>query len=130
MAQHPIELILVRHLATRLAVPVFIVDAAGDMVYFNEPAEEVLGRRFDEIRLMPYEEWSTAFQPTVAGRALAPEEGPLAVALHRAVPAHMSLGIVGGDGLERSIEVTAFPIIAPVDRLVGAVAMAWEADDR
>ncbi|HEX2221895.1 MAG TPA: PAS domain-containing protein, partial [Candidatus Limnocylindria bacterium] len=63
MAQQPIELILMRHLASRLAVPVFIVDAAGDMVYFNEPAERVLGRRFNEVREMPFDQWTTAFLP-------------------------------------------------------------------
>ncbi|MFO7533987.1 MAG: hypothetical protein R6W93_16140 [Candidatus Limnocylindrales bacterium] len=43
MAQQPVELILVRHLASRLAVPVFVVDPSGDLVYFNEPAPAIPG---------------------------------------------------------------------------------------
>lgn len=128
MAQQPVELILVRHLASRLAVPVFVVDPAGDLVYFNEPAERVLGRRFDEIRVMSFDEWTTAFVPAAAGRALAVEELPLVVAVRRSMPAHSRMTIVGGDGVRRGIEVTAFPIIGPNDQLIGAVAMFWEAE--
>jgi PAS domain-containing protein len=130
MAQQPVELILVRHLASRLAVPVFVVDPSGDLVYFNEPAERVLGRRYDAIRFMPFEEWTTAFVPAAAGRTLAVEELPLVVALRKAIPAHSRFDIISGDRVRRTIEVTAFPIIAPTERLLGAVAMFWETDER
>jgi PAS domain-containing protein len=126
MAQQPIELILVRHLASRLAVPVFVVDAAGDLVYFNEPAEGVLGRRFEEIQAMPFEEWTTAFAPASGPRRLAVEELPLVIALRQRVPAHRRFEITGGDAVKRSIEVSAFPITTPPERLIGAVAMFWE----
>ena len=128
MAQHPVELILVRHLATRLAVPVFVVDAVGDLVFFNEPAERVLGRRFNEILVMPFEEWTTAFLPSASGRLLPAEEIPLVIALRQGIPVHGPVDIVGGDGVQRTIEVTAFPLIAPTDTVIGAVAMFWEAD--
>ena len=48
MAQQPIELILFRQLATTLAVPVFLVDERGDLVFLNEAAERLLGVRFDD----------------------------------------------------------------------------------
>jgi PAS domain-containing protein len=93
----PVELILVRHLASRLAIPVFVVDAAGDLVYFNEPAERVLGHRFDEIRAMPFDEWTTAFVPASEGRQLAIDELPLVISLRRGVPAHRAMDIVGSE---------------------------------
>lgn len=126
MSQQPIELILVRHLGSRLVVPVFLVNEAGDLVYFNEPAERVLGRRFDEIRSMPFEEWTTAFAPSTGGQAMAVDELPLVIALRKRVPAHSRLDIVGGDGVHRTIEVTAFPLVTPPDSETGAVAMFWE----
>src|SRR5215510_11729493 len=49
MAQRDISLILMRQLASGLAVPTLIVDAAGDLLFFNEPAELLLGQRFDEV---------------------------------------------------------------------------------
>ena len=48
MAQLPIELILLRQLASGLA-PMFVVDAAGDLLFVNEPAERLLGVRFAEL---------------------------------------------------------------------------------
>jgi PAS domain-containing protein len=122
----PVELILIRHLASRLAVPVFVVDAAGDLVFFNEPAEAVLGRRFEEIRSMPFEDWSTAFLPSDADPGLAVDDLPLVVALRQGVPVHRTLDIQGGDGRRRTIEATAFPLLATGGEMVGAVAMFWE----
>jgi PAS domain-containing protein len=122
----PIELILVRHLASRLAVPVFVVDQSGDLVFFNEPAEAVLGRRFEEIRWMPFDDWTTAFLPSEGDHPLAVEDLPLVIALRRAVPAHRTFEIQGGDGQERTIETTAFPLLATGGELVGAVAMFWQ----
>ena len=130
MAQQPVELILVRHLASRLAVPVFVVNDDGDLVYFNEPAERVLGRRFDEIRSMPFEEWTTAFLPSDAGRPMAADELPLVVALRQSTPTHRRLEIAAADGVIRTIEVTAFPIVDASDRTLGAVAMFWESESK
>lgn len=127
MAQQPIELILARHLASRLAVPVFIVDAAGDMVYYNGPAGDVLGRPFDEINVMRFADWTTAFMPSSGGRPVELEEIPLVRALWKSTPVHGPLEIVGADGVTRPIEVTAFPIVPPTGGVLGAVAMFWEA---
>lgn len=129
MPQQPVELILLRHLASRLAVPVFVIDPDGDLIYFNEPAEAVLGRRFEEIRVMPFAEWTTAFAPSAHGRPLGAEELPLVVSLRRSIPAHGRVDIVSGKGQPRTIEVTSFPIVAPDSRLLGAVAMFWEPPD-
>ena len=128
MSQQPIELILLRHLATRLAVPVFIVDAAGDMIYFNEPAERVLGHRYDEIRRMPFDEWTTAFQPRGGETPLPVNELPLVTALRRGRPAHREITITDGEGNSRRIGVSAFPVEAGAGERVGAVAMFWELD--
>jgi len=121
----PIELILIRHLASRLAVPVFVVDRAGDLVFFNEPAEGVLGRRFEEIRSMPFDDWTTAFLPP-GDDAIAVDDLPLVVALRRGVPAHRTFDIQAADGAKRTIEATAFPLLATGGEMVGAVAMFWE----
>jgi PAS domain-containing protein len=126
MAQQPIELILVRHLASRLAVPVFVVDATGDMVYFNGPAGDVLGRPFDEINVMRFDDWTTAFRPTSRGRALDVDDIPLVRALRQSTPVHGPLEILGADGVTRPIEVTAYPIVPPSGEVLGAVAMFWE----
>jgi len=47
VAQPEIELILTRRLAT-WSCRSFVVDLEGTMIYLNEPAETILGRRYEE----------------------------------------------------------------------------------
>jgi PAS domain-containing protein len=129
MSQKPIEVILTRQLAGYLAMPVFMVDAEGNLVFYNEPAERVLGRRFDETGPMPAGEWGTVFIPAdERGAALAPDALPLMVALRERRPAHGSLWIHALDSVPRHIEVTAFPLIGQTQETLGAVAIFWEAE--
>ncbi len=124
MAQEPIELILFRQLSSSLAIPIFIVDANGDMAYFNEAAEQLLGVRLDEIDEMPFAAWTTAFTSGDDGSA---DDLPLVRAIHGRRPAHGDVTITGGDGVIRRLEVSAFPLEGARGRFIGAVAMFWEA---
>ena len=82
-SQKEIELILARQLASSLAMPIFIVDPQGTLIYYNEPAEGILGRHFEETGEMPVQEWSTLFKPTdETDKPLAPESLPLVIALN------------------------------------------------
>jgi len=122
----PIELILMHQLAGSLALPIFVVDPAGDLLFYNEPAEALLGRRFDEAGPMPAAEWSTAFsQRDDDGAAIAPHDLPLMIALHRRRPAHRTFWITGGDGVAHRVGVTAFPLEALRGEHLGAVAIFW-----
>jgi PAS domain S-box-containing protein len=123
----PIELILVRQLAQRLAVPTFLVDAEGTMVFFNEAAEQVLGRRYDEAGKMPFEEWTSIFAVRDSdGQPLDIDQLPLVRTLRANRPAHERFDITGLDGKPRSLEVSAFPLEAQGQRHLGAVALFWE----
>ena len=127
MSPQEIEVILARQLADYLALPVFLVDQAGDLLFYNEPAEKILGHRYEETGPMPAEAWSTVFQPTDAdGRPLEPEHLPLVIALQERRPAHREFWIRGLDGVPRRIEVTAFPLVGQAGRYLGAVALFWE----
>lgn len=125
-AQKHITLILARDLASTLATPVFVVDPDGELVYFNEAAERILGRSYAETQ-MSAAEWAKAFTPSDdQGRRIPLGELPLARALIERIPDHRAIRIRGADGVERSIEVTAFPLFAQADRLVGGMAVFWE----
>jgi PAS domain-containing protein len=129
MAQQSIELILFRQLAQALAVPVFLVDERGDLIFLNEAAEGLLGIRFDDLDEMPFEKWTTMFRPKATdGRSIKADALPLAQAVLHRRPAHGAMSITGSDGVARSIEVTAFPLEGGRGRLLGAVAMFWERD--
>ena len=126
-AQHHLVLILARDFASRLATPVFLVDPRGAVIYFNEAAERVLGRRYTEGVGMEAEDWSTAFAPTDdAGNPVALPDLPLGVAILERHPDHRMLRIRSIDGTERRIEVTAFPLFAHEDECLGAIAIFWE----
>jgi PAS domain-containing protein len=127
MAQKEIEVILARQLAEYLEMPIFIVDPNGDLLYYNEPAESVLGSRYAETGSMPASEWSTIFKPFDRnGNPVKPEDLPLMVAMVKQHPAHSSFWIEGLDGTLRQIEVTAFPLMAQAQRFLGAIAIFWE----
>ena len=122
-----IEVILSRHLASCLAMPIFIVDPVGNLLFYNEPAELILGRRFEETGEMPADEWATAFTPTdESANEIPPESLPLMIALTERHPAHLRLWIRGLDGSRRHIEVTAFPLIGQARQFLGAIAIFWE----
>lgn len=128
MAQQEIEVILTRHLASYLAMPIFLVDPSGTLVFYNEPAELILGKRFDETGAMPAGEWATVFAPTDATGAPVPAHAlPLMIALTERRPVHRQFWIRGLDGVPRLIEVTAFPLLGIARRDLGAVAIFWEA---
>jgi PAS domain-containing protein len=128
MAQQPIELILARELGSHLVTPIFIVDRDGGLLFYNEPAEKLLGRRFDESGPMPLSEWRMLLVPTSASGERLPEDAlPLDAALGERRPAHGRFWITGLDGVARELEVTALPLEGHADRLLGAIAIFWEA---
>ena len=127
MVQKEIEVILARHLSSYLATPIFIVDPEGNLLYYNEHAEAILGYRFNETGEMPVSEWGTIFQPMdKLGLPLAAEKLPLVEALRRKRPVTGGFWIRGLDNVLRQIEVFAFPLIGQANRFLGAVAIFWE----
>lgn len=132
MPQREIEQILTRQLASHLAMPAFIVDNEGTLIYYNEPAELILGQRYEETSEMPLQEWASRFEPVdEQGLPLPASELPLVIALREHRPAQSRFYIHGGDNVKRCIEVTAFPLTGRVgssERNMGAVALFWETD--
>ncbi len=127
MSQQEIEVILARHLAEYLAMPIFIVEPDGALLFYNEPAEKILGLRYDETGPMPASEWASVFDPMdEQGNPLAPDDLPLMIALMQHQPAHRNFWIRGLDGGMRQIAVTAFPLKVQADRFLGALAIFWE----
>ncbi|HVL81526.1 MAG TPA: PAS domain-containing protein [Actinomycetota bacterium] len=127
--QFPVELILLRQVASSLAMPIFIVDISGNLLFYNEPAEQMLGHRYDETGEMPLEEWSTMFLPTdAAGSPLPADDLPLVKAIRDRLPAHGGFWITGMDGRRRQLSVTALPLIGMADRHLGSMAIFWEAE--
>jgi PAS domain-containing protein len=123
-------LILAREFASKLATPMFIADGDGQLVYYNEPAEEILGRTFAEAGEMSADQWASLFETTdLEGRPIDLDDLPAGIAFATRRPAHGVHRIVGLDGVPRIVKVTAFPLFAHTAEFVGVVAIFWE-DER
>ena len=124
--QKHLVLILAREFASSLSTPTLIADARGYLVFYNEAAEAVVGRRFAETGEMPLDDWLAAFEPrTLASEPIPPERRPARIALDERRASHLRYLVTGADGVEREIEVTAFPLFAHSDEFVGIVVIFW-----
>ena len=124
--QKQLLLILAREFTSNLSTPSLIADAEGTLVFYNEAAEAVVGRRFAETGELPLDVWLAPFEPReVDSTPLPPERRPTHIALVERRPAHERYLITSTDGVEREIEVSAFPLYAHSDEFVGIVAIFW-----
>ncbi len=127
MAAYEIEIILTRQLADCLSIPVFITDTIGNLIFYNEPAEELLGLRFEETGEMPVDLWATVFTPMdELSNVIPPDELPLVKTLKNVHPYHKTFWIKGLQGIKEKISVTSYPIIDREKKFLGAVAIFWK----
>lgn len=127
MAQHPIEMILLKQWASLIAVPVWITDADGRLVYYNEPTEEIIGMRFEDAGEMSADQLAEVFViREIDGSPLANDDRPLMIALTKQMSAHRRIRFLRVDKQWREIAVTAIPIIGEGNRHLGAMVTMWE----
>jgi PAS domain-containing protein len=127
MPQRDIGLILMRQLADGLAAPMLLADERGDLLFFNESAERLLGQRFDDVGELVLEERRRIFSfRDPDGNFLPDDQAPLVVALREHRPVHRRVTMRGLDGRDHEVEVTAFPLLGGGGHLIGGVAMFWE----
>ena len=124
--QKPIELILARNLLSSLTTPAFLVDETGALVFFNEAAGVLVGRRFEETGQMEASVWVREFGPVDdAGEAIPWTDLPLTKALQAGKATHSSMRLRALDGTIHPIEVSALPIVATGGSR-GAMVIFWE----
>lgn len=123
MAQ-AVEIILARQFASGLSVPVLLVDARGDTLFYNEPAEAIFGRRFDEIDALPFEERAALLAPRRQdGEPLPVEQLPGMLAMREHRSAHAEFYIHGLDGVLRAVEATAIPVESAGGQVLGTLVV-------
>lgn len=117
--QKSLILIRAREVAANLSLPVSLLDAEGNLVFFNQAAEAMHGVTFEEVGELAAVEWPKFF----ATPAL--EDMPIGVALFERRPVHTTVDFTGADGVDRSVAVTAFPLMGREGELFGAFAIFW-----
>lgn len=124
--QKHLVLILAREFASNLSTPTLIADERGYLVFYNEAAEDVIGRRFGEVGEMPLDDWLGAFDArALTGEPIPPEDRPTRVALDQRRASHLRYIVTSADGVDRELEVTGFPLFAHTEEFVGAVVIFW-----
>ncbi|TMM00414.1 MAG: PAS domain-containing protein [Actinobacteria bacterium] len=126
-ANQPLALILARNLAASITVPAFITDPEGIVIFYNEAAGELLGRRFEETGRLSREEWQAIGPVDEEGKPL--ETGaPLTTALKQNRPSHERFRICTDTRGVVMVETSALPLTGP-DGFHGALVVFWPSKD-
>jgi PAS domain S-box-containing protein len=128
-AHKSLPVILAREFASNLATPLAVIDEDGTLVFFNEPAERIIGQTHAELGDLSEEEWRARFQAERRdGSQISAEEMPTSVARRLRRPAHETLHFTMLDGQQRTLSVTAIPMLGREQDVAGVVVVFWEDD--
>jgi PAS domain-containing protein len=123
----PLDLILARNLMTVLEIPSFLVDADGALVFFNEAAGELLGKRFEETGTLPRDRWNEIGPVDPHGNPVDHTGMPLRVVLREGRPAHGRFHICTDQQTIVEVETSAFPLVSDGD-FHGALVVFWQVE--
>src|SRR5436190_6409842 len=122
--EQPLELILARNLISIVSLAAILVDVAGDIVFYNDAAAELIGSPFEEIGTLTRQEWNERFGPfDEEGAPVPTEELPVAIALREGRPAYGRFH-VRADGGMLEVEAGALPLVGRAG-YHGAIVVLW-----
>ena len=128
-AQRPLELILARNLLCSISTPAFLVGQGGKLLFYNEAAGAMLGRRFEDTSVLAADDWTSEFGPLdTEGDAIPFEQIPATIALRTNRPYHGRFAIRGAAGQRREIAASAIPIVGP-GGATGAIVIFWPVEE-
>lgn len=122
-------LIRAKHLAESVTTPMLLVDANGNMVFYNEAAEMVVGRAFNDVGPVPAADWQERFRVRARDDSPAPLEkmpGWMDLKGERPGLGHLRLTTIEGRDLD--VAVCAFPLFTSQHQFDGALVIFWEED--
>lgn len=128
-AQRPLELILARNLLSGISTPAFLVGEGGPLLFYNDAAGAMLGRRFEDTSVLAADDWTQAFGPLDShGDAMPFERIPATTALRSNRPYHGHFAIRSAGGAELDIAASAIPIVGP-SGASGAIVFFWPVEE-
>jgi hypothetical protein len=124
-----LPLILARELAANLATPMFLLDAHGMLVFYNDAAAVLIGKPFMELGEIPSNEFAEVLQvTTLDGQPLHRKDSPAGIAYYQQRPAHRTLYATGYNGVRRAVHSTAYPLFGTEGEMHGVFSVFWELD--
>jgi PAS domain-containing protein len=128
-AQKPLELILARNLLSSISTPAFLVDDRGTLLFYNEAAGALVGRRFEESGTMSQADWTRKYGPVGDdGEPMPVGQLPVAAALREGRPAHGTFRIRNAGGSIHDVALTAIPILGP-NGSSGTIMIFWPLEE-
>lgn len=126
-APKSLPLILARELASNLATPMFLMDPAGMLVFYNDAAALLLGKSFAELGEIPSGEFGASLQlATPEGERIRRRDSPTGIAFNEQRPAHQTVMATAYNGVRSTYEATAYPLLGATGEMHGVVAVFWE----
>jgi hypothetical protein len=126
-----LPLILARELAANLATPMFLMDSGGMLVFYNDAAAMLLGKPFAELGEIPSGEFGASLELTTPeGERLLRRDTPSGIAFFEHRPSHQAVMATSYDGIRRSYEATAYPLLGATGEMHGVLAVFWEVKPR
>lgn len=122
MATQPLELILARNLLAGLTTAALLCDAEGTIVFLNDAAGELLGRRFDELGQMTPEQWTREFGPSGAPAEDGAGPGLMIARAGRSGTGVSERAHLRARGQLIDVELSALPL-STVDGFKGAIVV-------
>jgi PAS domain-containing protein len=127
-SQQPLDLILARNLISSITLAAFLVDPDGVLVFFNDAAGSLVGRRFEEVGRLERDQWNSEFGPfDEFGKLMPTDNMPLTIALRDGLPAHDHFHVSVGDDL-LEVDVSALPLTT-AEGFQGAIVVFWRSDN-
>jgi len=127
--QKPLELILARNLLSSIITPAFLVGGDGQLLFFNEAAAAMLGRRFEETGTLTSAQWTGEFGPFgVDGVPIPYDDIPATIAVRHQRAFHGTYRIRAAGGHHTDVEASTIPIVGPGGSS-GAVVIFWPVSD-
>ncbi len=122
-----LPLILARELAANLGTPMFLMDARGMLVYYNDAAALLIGKPFGELGEVAGNEFGAMLDlATPDGEPVRRRDSPAGIAFIRRRPAHRKLLTTSYDGARRLVEATAYPLFGGGGEMHGVVSVFWD----
>ena len=98
-APKSLPLILARELASNLATPMFLLDAGGMLVFYNDAAAMLLGKPFAELGEIPSGEFGESLKLAApSGEPIRRRDSPSGIAFFDHRPAHQTVVATSYDG--------------------------------
>lgn len=116
-----------RHLAEGMWTPALVLDKDGKLLFFNEGIELMIGIRFDEVGVLPADDWIALVNVRLSDDSpFRLETVPGWTDIQQSRPGLGHARLRTPDGIERLVRVVSTPLFTPLGEFVGAIAQVWE----